>query len=175
MCGCATAVHSLQCCSRMFAFVVYALAVWYAAFRWRREWRSLTSVGVGLGGIALVAWLHWVLGVWSEGRIQVAVFQSMLYPYAGLVAMVGVYLSRLPRILTPSLRCLRCNYDMRGLEQEPEAVCPECGRRLNPPRHAAIRVNPVPRAKPRQREGPAPEVLRWPRCEAGSGVPATDH
>lgn len=159
----------------MFAFVVYALAVWYAAFRWRRRWESFASVGAGLIGLMVVAWLHSLLGAWSDGRIQVAVFQSMLYPYAGLVVLVGLYLARLPQLLRPAVRCLNCDYDMRGLEDEPEVLCPECGRRLNPPRHAAIRISPGEPSRPRRPRGPVPEVLRWPPAEANAGCRATDH
>jgi hypothetical protein len=157
----------------MFAFVVYAMAVWYAAFRWRRHWGSLAAVCTGALGIAVAAWCHYMLGVWTDGEMHIAVLQSMLYSYAALVVGVGLYIARLPLVLLPAVRCRDCNYDMRSLD-DPEAVCPECGRRLHPPRHAAIRVNPAAPAMPPRRRGPAPVVLRWPPVAAPGAVRATD-
>jgi hypothetical protein len=156
----------------MFAFVVYALAVWYAAFHWRRRWESLATVIAGACGVALVGWLHAMLDVWTGGEIRVAVLQSMLYPYGLLVVAVGVYLATMPLTIAPAVRCLHCNYDMHGLD-DPEVVCPECGRRLHPPRHPGVRVNPEPVARTRRRRGPAPEVLRWPPVESPAAGPAT--
>jgi hypothetical protein len=157
----------------MFAFVVYAIAVWYFAFQWRRRWESLAVVGAGALGVVLVAWLHWLLYVWSGGRIQVAVLQSMLYPYGLLVVGVGFYLACLPSALSPAVRCLRCDYDMRSLD-EPDAICPECGQRLHPPRHPAVRINPAAPARKRRRRGPAPVVLRWPPVAGPAAATATD-
>jgi hypothetical protein len=42
----------------VFAFAAYALAVWYAAARWRRQWAGLAAVAVGILGLLLVAYLH---------------------------------------------------------------------------------------------------------------------
>jgi hypothetical protein len=156
----------------MFIFVVYAMSVWFAAFKWRRRWESLAAVGLGALGLVIVAWVHYLLAVWTDGDIRLAVLQSMLYPYAGLVVGVGLYLALMPRTLASPIRCLGCNYDMHSLD-EPDAVCPECGRRLHPPRHAAIRVNPVETARPPRPRGPAPVVLRWPPVARPAAVPAT--
>jgi hypothetical protein len=157
----------------MFIFVVYAMAVWFAAFRWRRRWESLAAIGLGATGLVIVAWLHYLLAVWSEGDIRLAVLQSMLYPYAGLVIGVGLYLAAMPQRLASPIRCLGCNYDMHSLD-EPDALCPECGRRLHPPRHGAIRVNPEEPATPPRPRGPAPVVLRWPPVEVPAAIRVTD-
>lgn len=156
----------------MFAFVVFAVAVWYAAFHWRRRWKSLAVTLAAAAALALVAWLHSLLGVWSNGRIQVVIFQSMLYPYTALVVVVALYMSSFPRHIAAPLRCLKCGYDMHGLEEDPDVRCPECGRQLNPPRHPAIRISPAAVATPPRSRAPAPAVLRWPPAEAPAAAPA---
>jgi hypothetical protein len=157
----------------MFIFVLYALAVWFAAFRRRREWESLAAVGLGALGLLIVAWVHYLLGVWTNGDIRLAVLQSMLYPYAALVIGVGLYLASMPQVLASPVRCLGCNYDMHSLD-EPDAICPECGRRLHPPRHPAVRVNPEAPARRPRPAGPAPVVLRWSPVEVPAAIVVTD-
>ncbi len=110
----------------MVLFSIYAVIVWFAAARYRRQWGSFASVAAGLAGLILVALLHIQLSRWTNGRIYLPVLQAMLYPYIGLVALVGLYLSCLPRGMAATA-CRACEYDLTGLAAE-HVVCPECGR-----------------------------------------------
>jgi hypothetical protein len=157
----------------MLAFVVYAAAVWYAAARWRRQWESFAWVGIGLAGLLLVAYLHYLLSLWTDGRIFLPILRSLLYPYTVVVVIVGLYIACLPS-RPPIVECPSCAYDLRGLEEEVN-MCPECGtpfmiadgiaRRVYAepicyaPRPAPIRAK---RDRQRRRAGPPPVVLRWP-------------
>jgi hypothetical protein len=109
----------------LFAFVVYALAVWFLAAKWRRTFRGFAAVGCGLAGLILVAWFHLKLNDWTHGQIYVQVLQVLLYPYAGMVTAVGAYIAVLPRSV-PACCCRACGYDLTGLAGEVE-LCPECG------------------------------------------------
>lgn len=107
-------------------FSIYAVVVWFAAARYRRRWGSVAAVGAGVAGLVLVAMFHIQLARWTNGRIFLPALQLMLYPYTALVALVGAYLSCLPRIIPPTA-CASCEYDLRGLQRR---ECPECGREM---------------------------------------------
>lgn len=109
----------------MFAFVLYAVLVWYFAVRWRRRWESFAAVGAGLVGLIVVGYFHLRLNEWSDGQIYLPVMQVLLYPYTLLVAGVGLYIACLPTAVGP-MQCVSCRYDLRGLERGTEH-CPECG------------------------------------------------
>lgn len=113
----------------MFLFVVYAVLVWYLACRWRREWRGLGVVALGLAGVGLVAIVHYKLHVWTEGRVYLPVMQMLLYPYGLLVAGFGLFIWALPRTFSSRGRelCRSCGYDVTGLAEEARYACPECG------------------------------------------------
>ncbi len=148
----------------MFFFAAYALLVWYAAARWRRRWESFAWVGAGIGGLVLLAWLHYCLNDWTHGRIYLRVLQVLLYPYTAMVGLVGFYICCLPTRVPESL-CANCRYDLAGLE-EVGFLCPECGRRPeSQPVSRGAAARPSPAAAPLQ-AGP-----RWPAI----GSPATCH
>src|SRR3954471_20492259 len=111
----------------MFAFVVYAVLIWAAAARWRRQWESFAWIAAGLAGLLLVAWFHNKLSEWTDGRIFLPVLRSLLYPYTALVVAVGLFIACLPAGLHHrACLCPRCDYALRGLEDEASS-CPECG------------------------------------------------
>ncbi|MEX2218913.1 MAG: hypothetical protein WD749_09155 [Phycisphaerales bacterium] len=178
----------------MFVFALYAVLVWWLAARWRRQWGSFAVVAAGLALLLAVAWLHYLLSLWSEGRIYLPVFQSILYPYIALVTLVGLYIACLPANSRLPL-CPACDYDLGGLEDETTS-CPECGipfmmennrvRRVWADPICPAALAPVSRApgalatrapgansgRPRQRfkqryrKGPPPTVLHWPPASA---------
>lgn len=114
----------------MILFVVYAVLVWYGALRFRRRWEGYGSVVAGIVGCVAVALFHIQLNQWTQGRIFLPVLQSLLYPYAAMVAMVGFFIASLPRSAAErGVRpCRHCGYDLDGLEDEHGLTCPECGR-----------------------------------------------
>jgi len=111
----------------MFALIAYAVLVWYGALRWRRNWRGVAVVLLGVLGVVFTGYLHWMLNQWTQGRIYLRVLQVLLYPYGALVAGVGFFIAALPRVYTGA-QCRSCGYDLRGLETD-ERVCPECATR----------------------------------------------
>lgn len=142
----------------MLAFVVYAFAVWYAAARWRRRWPAFAWIAAGLVGLLLVAYLHYWLNIWTNGRIYLPVLRALLYPYMVLVATVGVYIACLPRARPGECPCISCRYDLAGLKLP--TACPECGTR-----NEAIRVRAA-RSGPSAEPGKADP--RWPGAAAPS-------
>lgn len=138
----------------MIFFAAYALAVWFAAAKWRRRWWAFASVALGMVGLALVAYLHICLNEWTGGKIYLRVMQVFLYPYALLVGVVGIYISCLPRRIAEGA-CARCEYDLAGLAGESPA-CPECG----------VPVTPAAPATPSPRAAPLPAAPRWPATAA---------
>lgn len=118
---------------RLFFFVAYAVFVWYATAIRRRRWQGFAIAVAGLLGVAVVGYLHWLLNIYTDGRINLPVLQSILYPYGLLVFAVSVYIACLPRTVVPGV-CHTCGYDLAGLATVSEsrqlmAKCPECGRR----------------------------------------------
>ncbi len=142
----------------MFAFVVYAMLVWYAAAKWRRQWPAFAWVGVGLIGLLGVAYLHYRLNVWTHGKINLPVLRSLLYPYAILVVAVGIYIACLPRAIPGEIRCTKCRYDLAGLKLP--VICPECGTGNRPTRGRP--------AKPTRGGEPGSASPRWPAPAAPS-------
>lgn len=109
----------------MFAFVLYAGLVWYAAVRWRRTWLGFALVFAGLAGVGLVAFAHYKLNKWTNGYINLPVLQVLLYPYGALILVIGLFIAALPRVYQGT-QCRRCGYELHGLETRVR-TCPECG------------------------------------------------
>jgi ribosomal protein L37E len=117
-------------------FVGYALLVWYFAAKHRRQWLGLGWVVLGIAGLMGLNYLHYRIGRWSAARdsagqgIVLPVLQSIMYPYTGLVGLVGLFIVAMPT--TYHTGCFRCGYDLTGLEAD---RCPECGE----PKHRVYR------------------------------------
>ncbi len=130
----------------MFALIAYAVLVWYGALRWRRNWRGVIAVVLGVLGVVVVGFLHYKLNEWTHGRVYLRVLQVLLYPYGVLVAAVGFFIAALPRVYAGA-QCRSCGYDLRGLETD-ERVCPECatthalGHRSGEPCRTCLRPLP---------------------------------
>ena len=108
-------------------FVGYALVVWFLVAKWRRGPLALLVLAVGITGLLLLNAFHTWLGDISNGQIQLIVLRSVMYPYTGLVAGVGLYIAVLPHRKDDA--CHYCGYDLSGVMGEVERlICPECGR-----------------------------------------------
>jgi hypothetical protein len=148
-------------------FVGYAFAVWALAARWRRRIPGFLAVLIGTAGLMALNWLHYKLSDWTEGEIYLPVLQSIMYPYTGLVAVVGVFVACIPRI--HAWQCRQCGYDLRGLSPDGKhmpgrgAVCPECGTPVAPARPVSTRPSGMDR-----------ETMRTPDIPSAP-VPAPDH
>jgi hypothetical protein len=111
----------------VFFFPVYAVICWVLACRFRRTWRGVGVVALGVLGLVALGWVHWRLSVITHGRVYLPIMQLLLYPYTALVAMGGVFMVSMPR--RPGRgECRACGYRLAGLEAgEAGIVCPECG------------------------------------------------
>jgi hypothetical protein len=159
----------------VFFFVLYAVAIWYMAARWRRQWGSFLAIALGLLGLLLVAHAHYRLSVWSNGRIYLPVLQVLLYPYTVLVVGLGLYIAFLPRRAIPWEHCPGCEYDLRGLDA-PVTLCPECGMTEELAKFVGGRefrgfpaggqLSRAAPATPRPAPAPRPEAQQWPASAA---------
>ncbi|MFN0134357.1 MAG: hypothetical protein ACKVW3_17730 [Phycisphaerales bacterium] len=142
----------------MIFFVIYAVVAWYWAARCRRSWRGVAVVIAAASGLALVAYGHWQLNLWTDGKIYFRVLQGLLYPYAAMVVVMAGFIVSLPRAGRGASVCARCEYDLAGLSVA--ASCPECG------------LSPIPStsAMPRRREEPARAGRRSLPIGAPAGV-----
>lgn len=109
----------------MFAFVLYAILVWYLAIRWRRRVRGMLALIAGMAGIVVMGYFHALLSRWTDGAVYLPLLQIMLYPYGLLVGGAGLFMLCLPRH-RPVAYCKGCGYDLAGLDPEIDR-CPECG------------------------------------------------
>lgn len=110
----------------MLLLVVYAAAVWYALYAWRRSWRGLL---IWLGSVAVllaIAVLHYWSWLLSRGWIIQPPMRVMFYPYIGLVGIAGMLFYLMPRS-DAQRPCPRCGYEVDGLVEEGKFTCPECG------------------------------------------------
>jgi len=108
-------------------FVFYAGLVWYGALKRRREVMGFVYTMLGVLGVAVLGYVHYLLNIWSHGALCLPVLQSLLYPFGVLILAMGLFLACLPPRYSGS-RCRSCGYDLRGLETD-DRVCPECATR----------------------------------------------
>ncbi len=154
----------------MILFAAYAIIVWYACAKRRRTWMAFVYVMLGAAGLTLVAYFHWRLNIWTNGRIYFRVLQAMLYPYAALVIGISMFIACLPAGVAES-HCVQCRYDLDGIAED-AALCPECGVRFQP--DALIRERDLSRgadATPSRPSAPPPAGPRW----SATGSPAVCH
>jgi len=109
--------------------VVYAVLVWYAAMRFRRQWTGLAVLAVAM---LLLAGLNHAMGGehgrWSGRGANILLI--LLWPYTALVGGCGLFIFCLPRRPPGEYHCDHCFYDFKGLD--PAFLrCPECGRPWN--------------------------------------------
>lgn len=111
----------------MFAFVVYALVVWFLVAKFRRTWLGYSLSAAGFVGVVLIGMLHIKIRDWSGGAFYLGAMQMLLYPYGLLVLGVALFIASIPRRYADGA-CQRCGYDLGGLESL-GLTCPECGAR----------------------------------------------
>ncbi|MBX3357554.1 MAG: hypothetical protein KF745_03915 [Phycisphaeraceae bacterium] len=111
----------------MILLAIYAVFIWFLASRWRRSWRSVAVVVAGVAAIA--APVH-LLSLYDKhalfGVLRSELFSVLLWPYAGTVLAVGLFICVLPRRVPGDGYCRVCGYDLHGLDPR-GLMCPECG------------------------------------------------
>lgn len=130
--------------------VVYAVLTWYAAVRWRRRWPSFLLVGLSISFLFLLG----RLGHAWQGHFPLAFRTSfvLFWPYAFLVAGIGLYICFLPR-RHHEYQCRGCGYDLSGLDHQ-SLVCPECGdewRGKGSGHEPSEVLTPIPKGPPKRR------------------------
>lgn len=153
----------------MFVFPVYAALVWYACFRWRRQFLGFAALGAGVMGVLLLAMLDVVVTRWLTHQVTKPLFVLLLLAEAGIILPVGAFVVMMPRERV-ELPCRACGYELLGLEIA-NPTCPECGlehaaRKLRPVAPLALTPPaPIARPRPAQRKTAAPQpeivVVRW--------------
>jgi hypothetical protein len=109
----------------VFLFVAYAVAVWFAAFHYRRRLHAVPILFVTVGVLWAVIHLHGRIATLAGIGHLIPVFRSIMWAYTAIVAAGAVFLATLPRVT--SLRpCRLCGYELSGVADEASA-CPECG------------------------------------------------
>lgn len=111
----------------MIILPLYALYIWYLAFRWRRTWRGY-AVGAA-GGLAVL--LLAIVGDKYFGGVSDKVdrfdlMKVIFWAEGAAVFFVGTIIASAPRS-DGRVRCLYCRYDLSGHAHEQIPVCPECG------------------------------------------------
>lgn len=161
-------------------FLGYALIVWWPAVVYRRRWGGWLAVILGTLVLVALIKLHALIGQRTNGQIFVPVFQSILVPYAFLIAGVGAYINILPKTHARG-HCGRCGYNLDGLDADLH-VCPECGRSFTtshrPLRRRAESSDDQPPDEPQQQhaQGHAhDEPPRDRRAKPGRDVPDACH
>lgn len=110
----------------MLILPAYAVILWYLVARHRRTWKGALFTSAGFGLLVFIAYFHWLLSKWTDGRVFLPTLQAVLYPYSVLTGVVGVYICCVPR-RREHCQCVQCRYDLSGLDGE-RVTCPECGR-----------------------------------------------
>lgn len=136
----------------MLIFPIFAVIVWALTMRWRRRWPAFVIVTVAVGTLLLLTRLL-VAYEYLLPR-ETRLVHELLWPYIGLLALVGYYIACLPR-RPGEHACPTCHYDLRGLN--PRGLsCPECGAEWRgpgsghePPPDDLI---PIPKGPPKRRE-----------------------
>ncbi len=122
----------------MIFVVLYAIAVWTIAWRFRRRWPAFAAVLLAAPPIVLSAhfdvWL--VRTVFDEDASWLVTLASL---FAGIIVFIALLLSFQPRS-KPSHVCVVCEYDMRGLSAR---TCPECGAELTEDTPKPQRARPI--------------------------------
>lgn len=111
-------------------FTGYAMAVWFAAAVWRRQWRSFAAVALGVAGLIGIIKFHAHMGEVTQGRIYTPVLNHLLVGYTVLVGGMGLFLAVVPRRREAG-HCTRCGYDLSGASSG-QRVCPECATPFAP-------------------------------------------
>ena len=111
----------------MFLFALYAFATWWAAWKFRRQWRGVALLILAELGLLLIGWLHYEILVAIKALFYLNILRVLLIPYALLLAAVGVFLFAQRRTWGRG-HCAACGYSLAGIvTARPEITCPECG------------------------------------------------
>lgn len=114
----------------MLLFVFYAIFVWYGAFQGRRRLPGLCALGLGIFVLVVFNAVHFRIAQQFGYEQYVPIFRVLMYPYMGMVGLVGLFLVTLPiELPRGELHCKACRYDLTDLKAEFKdgAPCPECG------------------------------------------------
>ncbi|MBL0870918.1 MAG: hypothetical protein IBJ18_10120 [Phycisphaerales bacterium] len=111
----------------MIILPLYALYIWFLAFRWRRTWRGYAvSAAGGLAVLLLAIIGDKYFGGVSDKVDRLDLLKVIFWAEGAAVFFVGTIIASAPRS-DGRVRCLYCRYDLSGHAHEQIPVCPECG------------------------------------------------
>ncbi|GAB5495816.1 MAG: hypothetical protein Phyf2KO_08960 [Phycisphaerales bacterium] len=114
----------------MLLFVFYAILVWYGALQGRRRVTGVCALAFGIFALVVFNTVHFRIAQHFGYEQYVPVFRVLMYPYMGMVGLVGLFLVTLPiELPRGEIHCKACRYDLTVLKPEfmEGAPCPECG------------------------------------------------
>lgn len=110
----------------MLFFPFLAVLIWYFAGKYRRTWRGVLAVFVGMAVFALLEIILIRAGAVGFAGMKPWLVVWLLIFSAVLVITVAIFIFFLPIPPPPYVHCRRCRYNLSGLDST-DLRCPECG------------------------------------------------
>ncbi|MEQ9616583.1 MAG: hypothetical protein RLN60_00965 [Phycisphaerales bacterium] len=110
----------------MHIFLLYAVVVWYLSFRYRRRWRAVFVLGIGVPLVPFVLRLYYLIFTGRFFTPEALMMDLISLAYAGVLLLIGAFLALIPREHA-SFPCKYCRYDLIG---NITGRCPECGSEI---------------------------------------------
>ncbi len=107
-------------------FVGYGVLMCLSAFRGRRQTAGVLTVILGTLGLFFIGGAYLVTAKVLKVDGAEAVALIIYLPYIVMVFAISAWFASLPRVNKHEGKCIRCRYDLRGLEGVSHR-CPECG------------------------------------------------
>lgn len=107
----------------MHLFLLFAIGVWYAAYRHRRRWQAFAILSLGVPFVPILIRIYVFIFTGHFLPQDGAIMDVISLTYAGTLLFIGLFLAFMPRhhALFP---CQNCRYELLG---NVTGRCPECG------------------------------------------------
>jgi hypothetical protein len=138
-------------------FPFLAVIIWYFAGKYRRTWRGVLTVFIGMATFALLEIALIRAGALGIGGIQPWLVIWLLIISMGLVGVVSVFIFLMPYPPPAYVHCRKCRYNLSGLDAA-DLRCPECGT-------VWARPTRCPHCRHELR-GLGPDAIWCPECRA---------
>ncbi len=141
----------------MLLFPFLAALIWYLAGKYRRTWRGVLAVFVGMAVFALLE-----ITLIRMGAIGIAGMKPWLVVWlvifsGALVIAVSIFIFLMPLPPPPHVHCRKCKYNLTGLDSA-DLHCPECGTLWKRPTRCPHCRHDMRRL--------APEAIVCPECNS---------
>lgn len=110
----------------MLFFPFLAVLIWYFAGKYRRTWRGVLAVFVGMAVFALLEMTLIRAGTMGFAGMKPWLVVWLLIFSGVLVMAVSIFIFFMPTAPPPYVHCKKCRYNLTGLDSL-DLKCPECG------------------------------------------------